>query len=158
MNHRKLAIENFLSGCNCSQAIMLAFCDITGLDEKTALKLSSSFGGGMGRLREVCGAFSGILMVVGCLYGYDEVKNPELKKEHYKRVQELAEAFKKATKGISKSDGSIVCRELLGLNKDENSDFTPTERTPEFYRKRPCGEIIGTAAEILDLYIEEHPI
>ena len=158
MNHRKLATENFLSGCNCSQAIMLAFCDLTGFDEKTALKLASSFGGGMGRLREVCGAFSGILMVAGCLYGYDDVKNPELKKEHYKRVQELADMFKNATKSEKAKDGSIICRELLGLLKGENSESTPTERTPEFYAKRPCAEIIGAAAEILDLYIEKHPI
>ena len=158
MKHKELAMENFLRGCNCSQAIMLAFCDITGIDEKTALRLSSSFGGGMGRLREVCGAFSGMLLVAGILYGYDDVESPALKSAHYKRVQELAARFKEATKGENAAEGSIVCRELLGLAKGENSGGEPTKRTDEFYAQRPCKEIIGKAAEILDRYIEENPL
>ena len=157
MDHKEIAMNNFLKGCNCSQAIMLAFCDITGIDEKTALRLSSSFGGGMGRLREACGAFSGILMVAGILYGYDDVETPELKIAHYKRVQELAARFKEATRGGNAEEGSVVCRELLGLSKGENTGGEPSKRTAEYYAKRPCKEIIGKAAEIMDKYIEENP-
>lgn len=137
---------------------MLAFCDVTGIDEKTALRLSSSFGGGMGRLREVCGAFSGMLLVAGILYGYDDVEDPELKSAHYKRVQELADLFKEATRGGNAENGSIICRELLGLSKGENTGGEPSKRTAEYYAKRPCKEIIGKAADILDKYIEKNPL
>ena len=111
----------------------------------------------MGRLREACGAFSGMLLVAGLLYGYDDVESPALKSAHYKRVQELAARFKEATRSATAEEGSIVCRELLGLSKGENSGGEPTKRTAEFYAKRPCKEIIGKAAEILDRYIEENP-
>ena len=137
---------------------MLAFCDVTGIDEKTALRLSSSFGGGMGRLREVCGAFSGMLLVAGILYGYDDVEDPELKSAHYKRVQELADLFREATRGGNAENGSIICRELLGLSKGENTGGEPSKRTAEYYAKRPCKEIIGKAADILDKYIEKNPL
>ncbi|MBR2650996.1 MAG: C_GCAxxG_C_C family protein [Clostridia bacterium] len=158
MNHKELAMNNFLKGCNCSQSIMLAFCDVTGIDEKTALRLSSSFGGGMGRLREVCGAFSGMLLVAGILYGYDDVEDPELKSAHYKRVQELADLFKEETRGGNAENGSMICRELLGLSKGENTGGEPSKRTAEYYAKRPCKEIIGKAADILDKYIEKNPL
>ncbi len=150
-------MKNFREGYNCSQAIMLAFSDLTGLDESTALKISCSFGGGMGRLREVCGAFSGIIMVAGLLYGYDNVEDPALKKEHYKRVQELAERFKNANRPANADEGSIVCRELLGLKKGEDEGGAPSARTNQYYAKRPCELIIGSAAEILENYINEHP-
>lgn len=155
MNRKEIAMNNFLGGCNCSQAIMLAFLDLIDLDESTALKVSCSFGGGMGRLREVCGAFSGIVMVAGLLYGYDDVKDPALKKEHYKRVQELAERFKNANKCVAGENGSIVCRELLGLKNGESEGGAPSERTKQYYAKRPCTQIIGNAAEILEQFINE---
>ena len=157
MDRKEQAMEYFLKGYNCTQAIVLTFRDHLGLDETTALKIASPFGGGMGRMREVCGAFSGILLVLGYLYGYEDVKDPSLKKELYGRVQDLAERFKEVNCSHPLTEGSIVCRELLGLQKGESSDSTPSERTPAYYAKRPCKEIIGNAAAILDAYLCNHP-
>ena len=111
-----------------------------------ALRIGSSFGGGMGRMREVCGAVSGMLIVAGVLFGYDEPKNQDRKTLHYKRVQELAGQFRK-------KNGYIVCRELLGLKKDGPDNYVPEQRTDEYYKKRPCGELVGDAAEILEAYM-----
>lgn len=149
MDHSDKAAELFLSGSNCAQAIVVAFSDVTGLSEEFSAKMSSSFGGGMGRLREVCGAVSGMLMVAGLLYGYSD-SGPEdrSKKEHYALVQSLAGQFREEV-------GSIVCREIL---KDPPSDPNPTPRTAEFYAKRPCARMVMTAARILDAYILAHPL
>ena len=100
------AMNLFKEGYNCSQSVFLAFKDLYGIDRHTALKLSSSFGGGMGRLREVCGSVSGMFLTAGILYGYDSPKDRSSKTEHYKRIQELARSFEEL-------NGSIVCRELL---------------------------------------------
>lgn len=140
----------FLEGYNCSQSVFLAFTDLTGFDEKTALLISSSFGGGMGRLREVCGAVSGMFMAVGVLYGYTDPKAGTEKMEHYKRIQELAEAFKER-------NGSIVCRDILGKIAEDKS-FIPSERTAEYYKSRPCAKMVEDAVEILEAYIEKHPL
>ena len=149
MNHSELAVENFMRGYNCSQAVVVAFCDETGLEEDFAKRLSSSFGGGMGRMREVCGAVSGMLMVLGTLYGYDDPgEKDRAKKAHYAMVQELAGKFRER-------NGSIICREIL---KNPPSDPNPTPRTPEFYKTRPCARMVAAAAGILDRFIEEHPI
>ena len=148
MNHRELAEQNFEAGYNCAQSVLLAFSDLTGLEDKTALAISSSFGAGMGRLREVCGAVSGMMTVLGLLYGYSEAGNDAVKKAHYQNVQALAGAFREQC-------GSIICREIL---KNPPSDPNPTPRTPEFYRTRPCARMVATAAGILDRFIEEHPI
>lgn len=149
MDHSYKAAELFLSGSNCSQAIVVAFCDVTGLEERFAARMSSSFGGGMGRMREVCGAVSGMLMVLGLLYGYTDPGEGDCnKKEHYKVVQALAGQFREEV-------GSIVCREIL---KNPPSDPNPTPRTAEFYAKRPCARMVMTAARILDEYIEAHPL
>lgn len=145
------AMAYFFDGYNCSQAIMLAFSDIHQLDEKVALAMSSSFGGGMGRLREVCGGMSGIFMVLGVLYGYDDPKNPQAKKEHYERIQHCAAEFKNI-------HGSIVCRELLGLDLKGPDAPTPEARTPAYYEKRPCPKMIGSAAMILEEYIKQYPV
>lgn len=142
------AMALFKEGYNCSQAVLLAFEDKHHLDRKTAAMLSSSFGGGMGRLREVCGAVSGMFMVAGVLYGYDDAKDSICKKEHYERIQQLAGEF-------SKRNGSIVCRELLGLGAGKDNP-TPEARTEEYYKKRPCVELVGMAAAIMEKYIEEH--
>lgn len=146
----KKAMDLFMEGFNCSQSVFLAFEDLYGLDRKTALKLSSSFGGGMGRLREVCGAVSGMFMVAGILYGYDDPKDQKAKKEHYERIQALAKPYRDA-------NGSIVCRELLGLT-EKVSDPTPAARTKEYYKKRPCKELVGLSAAIMEDYIENHPL
>ena len=149
MDHANKAAELFLSGSNCAQAIVVAFSDVTGLEPGFAAKLSSSFGGGMGRMREVCGAVSGMLMVAGLLYGYDDPGEKDCnKKEHYKLVQALGGRFREEI-------GSIVCREIL---KNPPSDPNPTPRTEEFYKVRPCARMVMTAARILDEYIAEHPV
>ena len=149
MDHSYKAAELFLSGHNCAQAIVVAFGDVTGLEPALAAKLSSSFGGGIGRLREVCGAVSGMVMVAGLLYGYDDPGEKDAnKKAHYKLVQELAEKFRSEI-------GSIVCRDIL---KNPPVDPNPTPRTEEFYKNRPCARMVMTAARILDAYIAEHPV
>lgn len=144
------AMELFKDGCNCSQAVFLAFEDKYNIDHKTALMLSSSFGGGMGRLREVCGCVSGMFMVAGVLYGYDDVKDYEAKTVHYERIQFLAKEFESR-------NGSIVCRQLLGLPEGKDAP-TPEHRTDAYYQKRPCGELVGIAAAIMEQYINENPI
>ena len=147
MDHGERAAELFLQGYNCAQAVTVAFCDVTGLTMDQAAKLSSSFGGGMGRMREVCGAVSGMLLVAGMLYGYETPGDDVSKKQHYTLVQDLAGQFRERV-------GSIVCREIL---KNPPSDPNPTPRTEEFYKKRPCARMVALAAEILDAYIRENP-
>ncbi len=149
MDHATKAAELFLSGSNCAQSVVLAFGDVTGLEDALAARFSSSFGGGMGRMREVCGAVSGMLMVLGLLYGYEDPGEKDCnKKALYKDVQDLAGKFREEV-------GSIVCREIL---KNPPSDPTPTPRTAEFYQKRPCTRMVMNAARILDEYIGEHPL
>ena len=149
MEHSYKAAELFLSGSNCAQAVAVAFCDVTGLEPAFAAKMASSFGGGMGRLREVCGAVSGMLMVAGLIYGYEDPgENDCNKKAHYQLVQTLAGKFRDEV-------GSIVCREIL---KNPPSDPNPTPRTAEFYAKRPCARMVMTAARLLDEFIAEHPL
>ncbi|HBL41670.1 MAG TPA: hypothetical protein DDY98_09045 [Ruminococcaceae bacterium] len=135
----------FLEGYNCSQAVLLAFEDITNLDTKTAAMLSSSFGGGMGRLREVCGAVSGMFMVAGLTQGYYDPKAKEEKTAHYLPIQSLAEEFKKENR-------TIICRELTGLNADGSA--VPAERTAEYYKKRPCVDLVGDAARITAKFLQ----
>lgn len=150
MTRREAAMENFKKGYNCSQAIVLAFADMLPVDRTLLLRLASSFGGGMGRLREVCGSVSGMFMIAGLLYGYDGPETGEIKAEHYAGIQELAKRFEE-------KHGTIICREMLGLSVRHDVP-TPEARTAEYYKKRPCAEIIGDAAEILDQYIREHPV
>lgn len=146
--YAKKAMELFKEGFNCSQSVFLAFADLYGMDQHMALKLSSSFGGGMGRLREVCGAVSGMFMVAGILYGYEDPKDQEAKKEHYERIQLLAKEF-------TDRNGSIICRQLLGLGEGKDSPV-PEKRTDTYYKKRPCGELVGIAAAIMEEYIKEN--
>lgn len=145
-----LAYELFLKGYNCSQAVAVAYSDLIGLDSETAARVVSGFGGGMSRLREVCGTFSGIVMVVSMLYGYSDPADISAKAELYGRIQELAKQFRK-------DNGSIICRELLGLEKPEGSPI-PEARTPEYYKKRPCPELCRYAAGLLERYIADNPI
>jgi C_GCAxxG_C_C family probable redox protein len=146
--HSDLAKELFNKGYNCSQSVFAAFCDETGLDFDTALKTASSFGGGMGRLREVCGAVSGMFMVVGMIYGYTDPSDKKSKAEHYKLIQALAKSF-------DNENGSIICRELLGLSIKVDSPI-PEDRTEQYYKKRPCAELVEHAAMILDEYIQKN--
>lgn len=147
MTHSELAKKNFESGCNCAQAVLLAFSDRTGLDEVTAMKLSASFGGGMGKLREVCGAVSGMFMAAGMIYADGHVPTQESKAAHYKKIQALAARFKE-------ENGSYICRELLE-GVPVSKDSSPEERTEQYYKKRPCGELCAIAAKILDEFLEQ---
>ena len=146
MDHVESARANFRRGYNCAQAVAVAFCDLTGLGEEESARLACSFGGGMGRLREVCGTYSAMLLVLGLVEGYDEPKAFEKKKELYRQVQELAATFRD-------ENGSIICREPLGLGAGP-SDPTPEQRTDSYYRKRPCPELCASAARILAGHLE----
>ena len=148
MDHVERAVALFAEGYSCSQAVAMAFCDVTGLDEKLTARMVSSFGGGMGRMREVCGAVSGMLFVAGTLYGYDEASDTAGKRALYAQVQDMA--------GIFRSEmGSIICRDLL---KNPPADPNPPPRTAEFYSSRPCARMVATAARIMEDYIKEHPL
>ena len=141
----------FLQGYTCAQAVVLAFEDMTGLDRATAAKLASGFGGGMGRMREVCGAVSGMFMVYDLMCGYSEPGDMESKKRVYADIRELAERFK------AQSGGSIVCRELLaGVETTAGGD--PEQRTAEYYSKRPCPSLVALAADMLDEFLREKHI
>ncbi|MBR6581853.1 MAG: C_GCAxxG_C_C family protein [Ruminococcus sp.] len=149
-NHAEKACRLFMEGRNCAQAVFAAFSDITGIDEELSLRLSSSFGGGMGRMREVCGAVSGMFMVAGVLYGYSSADDDAEKAEHYRRIQLLAEKFKEKY-------NTINCGELL-KNLKVNTNPVPEKRTEEYYKARPCIRFVEAAAEILDEYIECNPL
>ena len=140
----------FEEGYNCCQAVVLSYSDILGIEEKNLSLLASGFGGGMGRMREVCGAVSGMFMVADILNGYSSPTDNEKKKATYAMIQSLAEGFRK-------ENGSIICRELLGLKTPEGTPV-PEKRTEEYYRKRPCGELCRIAADILDNYLKENEI
>ena len=141
MNHAQKARDLFLSGCSCSQAVFAAFADDFGMDQDTALRLASSFGGGMGGMRETCGAVSGMLMVAGLKWGYSEVGNLDMKTAHYARVRKLIDSFKA-------EHTTIVCRELLSHLGELKKD--PSARTAEYYKVRPCVMFVETAARLLD--------
>ncbi len=133
------AKELFESGYNCSQSVFCAFCEDFGIDFETGLKLSSSFGGGMGRLREVCGAVSAMFMIAGLKFGYTLQNDVEKKSEHYKLIQNLADEF-------ARKNGSFICRELIG---EDRNGFVPEMRTEKYYQKRPCAELVASAEKII---------
>ncbi|HOU51346.1 MAG: C_GCAxxG_C_C family protein [Smithella sp.] len=140
----------FKQGYNCAQAVLLAFADDLKMDKNTVIKLTSSFGGGMGRLREVCGAVSGIFMVAGMFWGYTDPDNNRAKAEHYRRIQKLASQFKEI-------HGSIICRDLLGLTEKPDNPI-PESRTVNYYKKRPCVQLVGDATRILEEMIRQEEI
>ena len=148
MDHGLKAAELFLSGYNCAQAVAVAFSEELGLTESQAAKMVSAFGGGMGRMREVCGAVSGMLFVLSSLYGYDTPGDDASKKRLYGEVQALAGRFRE-------ENGSIICREIL---KNPPSDPNPTPRTAEFYARRPCAKMVLTAARLMEEFMEGHPL
>ena len=133
------AKELFESGYNCSQSVFCAFCEDFGIDFETGLKLSSSFGGGMGRLREVCGAVSAMFMIAGLKFGNTSQNDVEKKSEHYKLIQNLADEF-------AQKNGSFICRELIG---EDRNGFVPEMRTEKYYQKRPCAELVASAEKII---------
>lgn len=146
-DHSEKARALFLEGYNCAQAVLCAFDDLTGLDRETSARLASSFGGGMGRMREVCGTVSGALLVLGQLCGYADPKDPKAKTDHYHLVQEFARRFREI-------NGTIICRELLkGVRTKPGNE--PEARTPEYYASRPCLRHVGEAAAIVDELLRE---
>ena len=142
MDHSQKAQELFYAGYNCAQAVFCAFAEDMGLDLDTAARLASSFGGGLGRLRELCGALAGAELALGMLRGYSDLTDPALKAEHYARVRELAERFRE-------KNGSYLCRELL-KDVETTPGGVPEPRTPEFYARRPCLRLVGEAAALLE--------
>ena len=140
-------------GYNCCQAVVLAYNDIFGIDDETAAAMSSGFGGGMGRMREVCGSVSGMVMLAGLIRPATDPTVKDWRTANYALVQDMAGEFKAI-------NGSIVCKELLGLVPMGSSQQVPQEspepsdRTPEYYKKRPCEELVGISARIVGEKIE----
>lgn len=147
--HGDQAYAAFLRGYNCSQSVVMAFAPEMGLSEEQAVKMSAGFGGGFGRMREVCGAFSGMVFVLGALYGSAD---PKEKTALYTEVQALAARYK-----LENGGNSIICKELLGLQKPEGSPVA-SPRTTEYYQKRPCPELVRLAGTIMEEYIAAHPL
>jgi C_GCAxxG_C_C family probable redox protein len=140
------AKELFKSGYNCSQSVLGVFCEELGMDFDTAMKIACPFGGGMGRMREVCGTVSGMFLASGLAFSAAD-NSAENKAHQYKIVQELAQKFKD-------KNGSIICRELLQGVTSDNTPI-PSDRTQEYYKKRPCVELVGDAVEIFEQYLAE---
>lgn len=138
----------FRKGYNCSQSVVAAFAEDLGISESLALRMASGFGGGIGRMREVCGAFCGVTQVVSLYYANPD--DPQDKSNIYAIVQELAPKFKE------QSGGSLICRELLGLAKPEGSPQAEA-RTEAYYKKRPCPELVAEAADLVAAYMQQHP-
>ena len=145
MTRPEKAKQLFMSGYNCSQAVVGAFIDDFAIDFDTAMKLSSSFGGGMGRMREVCGAVTGAFMIAGLKCGYCDPCDKAAKSAHYALIQKIAADFKE-------QNGSIICRELLeGVGcSGKCGGSVPEDRTAAYYKKRPCAELVYIAAKIVE--------
>ena len=145
MTRRELAISYFKDGYNCSQSVVLAFKDVLTINPQELCKIASPFGGGISRMRETCGAVTGMVMVLANLEGYSTPETGEKKHELYKKTQEILKIFENKY-------GSLTCRRLLNLSINHD-DPKPSERDHLFFDKRPCLELIGGAAEILDEFL-----
>ena len=140
----------FLQGYNCSQSVVAAFAPQLGLTEETALRLSAGFGAGIGRMREVCGAFCGVVTVLSMVYA--DPTDPKDKSRMYALVQEAAEQYR------SRNGGSIICRELLAKAGAAPAGGTAAEdRTADSYKKRPCPELCRLCADLCAEFIAAHP-
>jgi C_GCAxxG_C_C family probable redox protein len=137
----------FKSGYNCSQSVTVAFADLYGFTEEQAMRLSAGFGGGIGRMRETCGAACGMFILAGMDCGSTEASDRKAKSLNYAVVQQLATKFKEQT-------GSLICAELLGLKKGTSLSFEASERTPQYYSKSPCPKMVETAAKIFADYLD----
>ena len=140
MSYAETARDIFLDGYGCAQAVFAAFSDLTGVEKEQALRLAMGLGGGVGRMREVCGAVSGAAMVLGALYGGDDSRD---KTAAYAKVRQFADAFRA-------KHGSIVCRELLQKKQDEKESPQASERDAQFYASRPCARLVFDAAQIVE--------
>lgn len=145
MSKADRAEELFRMGYNCSQSVYAAFAEELGISTEDAARKASPFGAGFGKLREVCGAVTGMVMVIGDLMGYDDPADAEAKKDLYALVQRMCHEFEE-------TEGSIVCRELLHLEKGEDLP-EPAVRTEEYYRSRPCVKACRRAAELTEAAI-----
>lgn len=150
MTRQEKAMSLFEEGYNCNQSVVLAYADLLPMEETMLAKLGSGFGGGIGRLREICGAVSGMVTVLDLLYGYTDPKAKEDKAAQYADIQALAAKFEA-------ENGSYICRDLLHLRVTKDNP-TPDERTAQYYHDRRCKTLVGSAAAILEEYINEHPI
>ena len=142
----ELAMNNFKGGMNCCQSVVTAFADIYSIPQDIALKVSSSFGGGIGRMRLTCGAACGLFMLAGLEKAGTQPNDTKARSENYKLVQDFSAEF-------TKRCGSICCSDLLGLNSNTPIVSTPEERTEGYYKKRPCAELVGVAAAIFAEYL-----
>ncbi len=149
MTEKERARELFLEGYNCSQSVFCAFCHRFGLDEETAKKISAGLGGGVGRMREVCGAVSASAMVLGSVCAATDGKDSEEKQKNYDLVREFSEKF-------TLLHSTIICRDLIKLPVKMEDTAKPDDRTAEYYKKRPCLKIVEDAAEILTEMIEKY--
>ena len=149
MSKGDIAKSYFEQGYNCSQAVALAFADEISMDSNMIARLTGGFGGGMGRMREVCGTVSGTAFVLSALYGYSDPTDADAKAQLYADVQKVAGEFKE-------ENGSVVCRELLGLTKSGFDNPQPEKRTDKYYKKRPCGELVKMSADILEKFIADN--
>lgn len=136
------AAARFVEGYNCCQAVFATYADLFGMDEETALKISSPFGGGIGRTRETCGAVCGMVLLEGLIEGNIDPKDKQAQGRTYETVRIMCDRFKE-------ENGSTLCRELLEIKAYEKS-ATPSERTPEYYKSRPCTRMVESAARIIE--------
>jgi len=141
-SRQEQAVEAFLNGCNCAQAIFSTYADLFGIDKQTAMNLTNSMGGGISRLREVCGTVSAMALLAGLAEGDVDPGDLKAREKVYQRTRDLTAKFEV-------ENGSLVCRELLGILGRERS-AKPSERTPEYYKKRPCAKFVACAAKIIE--------
>lgn len=146
MTRKELAINCFKEGYNCSQSVVLAFKDVLTIDANELCKIASPFGGGISRMRETCGAVTGMVLVLANLIGYSTPETGEKKHELYKNTQEILKIFENKY-------GSLTCRRLLNLNV-VHDDPKPSNRDHSFFMNRPCPELIGGAAELLEIFLK----
>lgn len=144
------AVSLFKEGYNCSQSVVAAFADMYGFTSEQAFRMAASFGGGIGRMRETCGAACGLFLIAGLETGAIEGADRRGKAYNYALVQELAEEFKQR-------NGALRCAELLGLSNEEAVVSTPELRTEQYYAKRPCAKMVEEAARIWCEYLDKHP-
>ena len=143
------AVSLFKEGFNCSQSVVAAFADKYGFTREQSLKMSASFGGGIGRMRETCGAACGLFLLAGLEICATEGNDREKKAKNYEIVQKLAEEFKRR-------NGALRCADLLGLSKNEPIVSSPETRTPHYYEKRPCVKMVEEAAKIWCEFLDSH--
>lgn len=140
------AREMFLQGYNCCQAVVGAFADLYGFDPETAMKMAEGFGGGMGRMRLTCGAVNAMAIVAGMKMSHGQAGDLKRRSEIYAVVRQMVGEFKD-------DNGTIICAELLGLSLPKDDSPVPEERTPDYYKRRPCPDKIHQCGLIIEKYL-----